>query len=324
MKDAVEDDYFFEMYVDDLPMWAYVGEVVHEEFLLGKSIQGSKVYIYPHLAFSIGYNKDQIVAVNVTTDPSRRVDVTDDKSGGQEIIFSYSVEWVHQPHISYKHRLQRYHDHNSPFVPETFEIHWLSIINSIVLVFLLTAFLAIVLLRILKNDFSKYLNVDEVCLVSYLNIVLYLLCIGTYMHMCMFQEDLTEDESGWKMVHGDVFRAPAFSNILVALVGAGAQVFGTAFVILLCVLMGVFKATKRGALLTAAIVVFSCCGFLGGLVCGRLYKQLKGKDWAWNVILTASVIPVPLATVFTFVNGVAVSNNSTAALPTLVILVSCM
>ena len=160
----MEDDYFFEMYLDDLPMWAYVGEVVHEEFLLGKSIQGSKVYIYPHLSFSIGYNNNQIVAVNVTTDPSRRVDVTDDKTGGQEIIFSYSVDWINQPHVTYKHRLQRYIDHNSPFVPETFEIHWLSIINSIVLVFLLTAFLAIVLLRILKNDFSKYLNVDEVCI----------------------------------------------------------------------------------------------------------------------------------------------------------------
>jgi len=132
---------------------------------------------------------------------------------------------------------------------------------------------------------------------------------------------LTEDETGWKMIHGDVFRSPQYTNIFVALVGAGAQVFGTAFAILLCVLMGVFKATKRGALLTAAIVIFSCCGFLGGLVCGRLYKQLKGKDWAWNVILTASIMPVPLASVFTFVNGVAVSNNSTAALPTLVILV---
>ena len=41
-------------------MWGYLGEVVHEEFLLGKSIQGARVYLYPHLHFSIGYNNDQV------------------------------------------------------------------------------------------------------------------------------------------------------------------------------------------------------------------------------------------------------------------------
>ena len=39
----------------------YIGEVAHEEFLLGRSIQGAKVYLYPHLHFSVGYNNDQIV-----------------------------------------------------------------------------------------------------------------------------------------------------------------------------------------------------------------------------------------------------------------------
>ena len=72
------------MFIDDMPMWAYVGEVVHEEFLLGKSIQGARVYIYPHLSFSIGFNEDQIVSVNVTTDPHRRIDVTEAASG-QEV-----------------------------------------------------------------------------------------------------------------------------------------------------------------------------------------------------------------------------------------------
>lgn len=77
-------------------MWGYIGEVVHEEFLLGKSIQGARVYLYPHLHFSIGYNGDQIVTANVTTDPRRRVDITDSNSG-QEVsssskyIFSISL-----------------------------------------------------------------------------------------------------------------------------------------------------------------------------------------------------------------------------------------
>lgn len=159
LKDAIEDDFFFEMLIDDLPMWGYLGEVVHEEFLLGKAIQGARVYLYPHLHFSIGFNNDQIVTANVTTDAKRRVDITD-ATVGQEIVFSYTVEWVHTPGIAHEDRMKRYADNT--FLPTTFEIHWLSIINSFVLVLLLTAFLAIILMRILKKDFSKYMEIDEV------------------------------------------------------------------------------------------------------------------------------------------------------------------
>jgi hypothetical protein len=72
------------MFIDDLPMWGYLGEVIHEEFLLGKSIQGARVMLYPHLHFSIGFNNDQIVTANVTTDTKRSVDITD-ATQGQEV-----------------------------------------------------------------------------------------------------------------------------------------------------------------------------------------------------------------------------------------------
>lgn len=147
------------MLIDDLPMWGYIGEVVHEEFLLGKSIQGARVYLYPHLHFTIGYNGDSIVTANVTTDAKKRVDITDTTTG-QEVPFSYSVEWVHTPELTWHNRMKRYVD--STFLPSSFEIHWLSIINSTILVMVLTAFLTVILMRILKKDFSRYMEVDEV------------------------------------------------------------------------------------------------------------------------------------------------------------------
>lgn len=290
-KDAIEDDYFFELFVDNLPMWSYVGEVAHEEFLLGKSIQGARVYLYPHLHFSFGWNNDQIVAINVTTDPKRRIDITDAVTG-QEIIFSYSVEWTHQPWITFENRMKRYED--SAFLPNTFEIHWLSVINSFVLVLLLTAFLAIILMRILKKDFSRYMEVDE--------------------------DELTEEETGWKMINGDVFRSPDNLSLFCACIGTGAQLFITALILLSFVLAGVFKATKRGALLTAVIIIYAVCGSVGGLVAARLFKQLKGQNWVWNVILTSIVFPAPLFAVFCWVNGVAWMQQSTAALPITTIL----
>jgi hypothetical protein len=88
----------------------------------------------------------------------RKVDITDVDTP-QMVQFSYSVEWYEEPNLTWKNRLTRYAD--SRFVPASFEIHWLSIINSFVLVLLLTAFLTIILLRVLKNDFSKYMELDD-------------------------------------------------------------------------------------------------------------------------------------------------------------------
>jgi hypothetical protein len=36
---------------------------------------------------------------------------------------------------------------------------------------------------------------------------------------------LDEEESGWKYIHGDVFRFPAHKNLFCAFIGTGTQVF---------------------------------------------------------------------------------------------------
>ena len=46
------------------------------------------------------------------------------------------------------------------FFPKTLEIHWLSVINSVVLVVLLTGFILIILMRVLRNDFTRYNKED--------------------------------------------------------------------------------------------------------------------------------------------------------------------
>lgn len=100
--DAIEDEYYFEMFIDDLPMYGYIGEVGKGWFpsalgenlssdlsiylststqpegqapLLGHTFEGSHTYLYPHLHFSIGYNEDQVVSVNVTTLYQRKIDI---------------------------------------------------------------------------------------------------------------------------------------------------------------------------------------------------------------------------------------------------------
>ena len=156
LKNAIHDTYFFEMFVEDLPMWGYIGDVTNEDFLVGE-VQDSHTYLFPHLQFHLGYNNNQIVSARVTTDMERRVDITN-TNAPVVVKFSYSVFWEEEE-LEWKDRWSRYAD--SRFVPPSFEIHWLSIINSFVLVLLLTAFLTIILLRVLKNDFSRYMELDE-------------------------------------------------------------------------------------------------------------------------------------------------------------------
>ena len=156
LKEAIHNNYFFEMFIEDLPMWGYIGDFEDEDAILGE-MEGSHTYLFPHLHFKVGTNQGQIVSAVVTTERDRRVDITNVHKP-TTVQFSYSVEWQ-QDDLPWKKRMSRYAD--SRFLPGSFEIHWLSIINSFVLVLLLTAFLTIILMRVLKNDFSKYLELDE-------------------------------------------------------------------------------------------------------------------------------------------------------------------
>lgn len=45
-------------------------------------------YLYPHLHFSVGYNVDQIVSVNVSTNPQRKLDITEEHTD-VDVSFSY-------------------------------------------------------------------------------------------------------------------------------------------------------------------------------------------------------------------------------------------
>ena len=54
---AVKNHYWYQMYLDDLPIWGIVGEIDEK---------GEDFYIWTHKKFEIGWNGDQIVDVNLT------------------------------------------------------------------------------------------------------------------------------------------------------------------------------------------------------------------------------------------------------------------
>lgn len=71
LKDAIHNNYFFEMFVEDLPMWGYIGDTADEDIIVGE-VEGSKTFLFTHLHFDLGYNNNQVVSAKVTTDVSNR------------------------------------------------------------------------------------------------------------------------------------------------------------------------------------------------------------------------------------------------------------
>lgn len=59
------------------------------------------------------------------------------------------------------------------------------------------------------------------------------------------ERDLNE-ETGWKLVHGDVFRPPAHRMLLAAAVGTGIQLVMLGLFVILLTIMGTFYEVSRG------------------------------------------------------------------------------
>ncbi|CAA6667025.1 unnamed protein product [Spirodela intermedia] len=169
------------------------------------------------------------------------------------------------------------------------EIHWFSIINSCVTVLLLTGFLATILMRVLRNDFIKYSHDEESA------------------------ED--QEETGWKYIHGDVFRFPKQKSLFSAVLGSGTQLLALALFIFLLALVGVFYPYNRGAFFTALVLIYALTSGISGYTATSMYLQLEGTNWVRNLLLTGCLFCGPLFLTFCFLNTVAIAYSATAALP---------
>ncbi|KAJ3677066.1 hypothetical protein LUZ60_002790 [Juncus effusus] len=280
-RNAVIKDYYFQMYYDDLPLWGFVGKAERE----GKTDASEyKYFLYRHIHFEVLYNGDRVIEVSARTDAEALTDVTEDRD--TEVEFLYSVKWKETP-TPFDKRMEKYSQASA--LPHHLEIHWFSIINSCVTVLLLTGFLATILMRVLKNDFVKYATDEEAA------------------------ED--QEETGWKYIHGDVFRYPKNKSLLAACVGSGTQLFALTIFIFILALVGVFYPYNRGALFTALVVIYALTSGIAGYVATNFYCQLEGSNWVRNLMLTGLLFCGPLFLTFAFLNTVAIAYSATAALP---------
>jgi transmembrane 9 superfamily protein 2/4 len=106
-----------------------------------------------------------------------------DKGSGNFIVFTYDVVWERSD-TEWSNRWDSYLNASSP----NDKVHYFSITNSMMIVLFLTVMIAMILLRTLRKDIAQYNDPSTV--------------------------EEAKEESGWKLVHGDVFRPPATNPML--------------------------------------------------------------------------------------------------------------
>lgn len=145
-RDAVIRDFYFQMYYDDLPLWAFVGKVEEEYW----NLSGPKYYLFKHVQFDVIYNDNQVIEIKGFSDPNDVMDITEDAE--IDVEFTYSVNW-NASSANFKSRMDKYSKASLLSIRQ--KMHWFSFINSIVIIFLLTGFLTLLIMRRLKNDMRR-------------------------------------------------------------------------------------------------------------------------------------------------------------------------
>uniref|UniRef100_A0A672NXQ1 Transmembrane 9 superfamily member n=1 Tax=Sinocyclocheilus grahami TaxID=75366 RepID=A0A672NXQ1_SINGR len=169
--------------------------------------------------------------------------------------------------------------------------YFFSIMNSLVIVLFLSGMVAMIMLRTLHKDIARYNQMDQIT------------------------EEMNESESGWKQVHGDVFRPPRMGMLLSIFLGQGTQVFIMTFITLFLACLGFLSPANRGALMTCAVVLWVLLGTSAGYVSARLYKTFGGENWKTNVLLTAFLCPGIVFVDFFLMNLILWVEGSSAAVP---------
>ncbi len=130
--------------------------------------------------------------------------------------------------------------------------------------------------------------------------------------------DLTEDiqeEFGWKLVHGEVFRPPPSPTMLSVMCGSGTQLVAMAVVTLLFAALGFLSPSNRGSLAVVMIVTWTLFGALAGYVSSRVYASLGGEKWKRNVFLTATLFPAIVFAIMNLLNFFLIASRSSGAVP---------
>ena len=219
---------------------------------------------------------------------------------GETVVFSYDVAFA----VSDVAWATRWNEYLSP-APGDGRVHWFSVLNSLAVVAFLAVMVGAIVARALRADIAAYNALDSGSSSSN---------NGVSNSLAGLAEDAA-DESGWKLLHGDVFRPCKGRTLLAAGVGAGAQLAATLAGTLAFAVAGFLSPANRGALGTAAPLLFAGSGLAGGYASARIYKLLRGPCPARATVAAAFLFPSAVGGIGLAMNTAAAGARSSGAVP---------
>jgi transmembrane 9 superfamily protein 2/4 len=314
----IQEGYSLNWLVDGLPAGQEISDELTQttfyspSFLLGQENEANQVVFNNHYDIIVEYhevggNPNELRVVGARVWPESRqyngeVDcsrtysplVLDETGKENKVQFTYSVGWTKSTTV-WATRWDKYFHVFDP------KIHWFSIINSAIIVVFLVLTVTSVLVRALKRDFARYNRLDQINLDD-------LSGNGEI-------EDGVQEDSGWKLVHGDVFRTPRHPLLLSVFLGNGAQLFVMTGFTICFALLGFLSPSNRGSLGTIMIILYTILGFVGGYVSARVYKSMNGEKWKLNIALTPLLVPGIVFSTFFLLDLFLWAKQSSGAVP---------
>lgn len=320
LRRLIDKQYRVHLTLDSLPV--LVRSKTHNYALRGFPIgfkRNGEYYLYNHLKFVIYYKNANagdtndrsivitgfdVIAVSIDHDTQACSSITEPlvnrkdsflklptENNDFNILSSYEVEWESSD-IEWADRWDIY----MMETPDN-EVHYFAIVNSLMIGLFLSGIVAVIMIRALRKDIAQYNDLA----------------------------DEPVEESGWKNVHGDVFRPPRRGRMILSVcVGTGVQIGLSIFLTLSAAALRLLSPMKKGQMLSYIVILYVLSGSAAGYSSARLYKYCLGKSWKRTTLLTASAFPGVLLTTFALLNfflHISLGKASTAVSLTTMVLV---
>ncbi len=317
MRRLIERHYRVQLSLDSLPVlirnkeynYAVRGYPVGfkrprwpDQFLLRDE---SDVYIYNHLKFTINYHEDpgQFDGIRITgfdvlpvsivhdipvepinsqtklstcqgfnmeNDPATYLKLGFDDSNSLDIVYSYDVQWI-SSQVEWSDRWDVY-----LLSTPNDDIHYSSIVTSLMIVLVMSGAITTIMIRTLRKDIAGYNELQTI--------------------------EEAQNETGWKLVHGDIFRPPSYSPmVLSVLVGTGVQIGCSCVFVLMMDILSITNL-KKGQVLTLFVLWYILNGSMAGYISSQIYRFSEAKDWKFNALMTAVALPGAFVVIFSFLN----------------------
>ncbi|GAB1302411.1 Transmembrane 9 superfamily member 3 [Apodemus speciosus] len=314
---AIKNHYWYQMYIDDLPIWGIVGEADEN---------GEDYYLWTYKKLEIGFNGNRIVDVNLTSEGKVKL------VPNTKIQMSYSVKWK-KSDVKFEDRFDKYLD------PSFFQhrIHWFSIFNSFMMVIFLVGLVSMILMRTLRKDYARYSKEEEMddmdrdlgdeygwkqvhgdvfrpsshplIFSSLIGSGCQIFAVSLIVIIVAMIEDLYTDVyvSGHVPATAQMWKSEDETEELFLCFRHVSPALNSD--------QNVVDLSQRGSMLSTAIFVYAATSPVNGYFGGSLYARQGGRRWIKQMFIGAFLIPAMVCGTAFFINFIAIYYHASRAIP---------